>query len=228
MLYADSLVATLTGPQHVSDLVNTGVVFVYTWDGVKVTVGEVEVVEGRYAPCVALTLDDESRIIVSHGTTALLRSEDPVPIISLAVETSLLPLYMKPDSAGYTVYKEPGNWHKGAKTQRDSFRQRRVSRMVAEWKMRRRCEPGDVVSFKDGDRTNCHPDNLKIEQKAPRKLKQKSKFAEPIFEAARFIEENNHKVKLVRVDKSRNLFSIRGLEAANLAVSGIFISVDTE
>jgi hypothetical protein len=228
MLYEDSLVATLSGPRFARDLCGAGVVFIYTWDGVKVTVGEVEIVEGCYTVGHEILLDDGSTLLVSRDTTVLLRSGLTSPIEHLIPETSLLALYTKQDSSGYTVYKEPGEWHKGAKTLRDAYRQRRVSRMVAEWKMRRRCEPGDVVSFKDGVRTNCHPNNLKIEHKAPRKPERKSKFAEPLFEAHRFIQESNHKVKSMMVDKGRNLFSIRGLEAANLAVNGIFISVDTE
>jgi len=228
MLVKDALIATLSGPRFVGDLLNAGVIFVYTWDGVKITVGEIEVIEGRFAPCLTLSLDDDSNLLVSQDATILLRSGLETPVEYLTPETSLLPLYTKQDSSGYTVYKEPGEWHRGAKTLRDSYRQRRVSRMVAEWKTRRRCEPGDVVSFKDGNRTNSHPDNLKIEKKPPRKPKMKSKFAEPLFEADRFIKENNHKVKLVTVDKSRNLLSIRGLDAANLAVNGVFVSVDTE
>ena len=100
--------------------------------------------------------------------------------------------------------------------------------MVAEWKTRRRCEPGDSVTFRNKVRTDCHPDNLDVSRKPPKQPKKKVKFAEPIFEAQRFIDHHNHKIIQVRVDNGRNLFSIRGLEAANLAVSGIFLSVDTE
>jgi hypothetical protein len=228
MLAAKSLVLTLSGPRFVADLVGKGPIFVYTWDGIKVTVGEVEVLPSKLAVAYAVTLDDEETLYTSKGSSLVLRSGDPIPAEELAPETSLLPLYVKLDSAGYLIYQEPGEWHRGAKTTRDSYRWRRASRMVAEWKMRRRCEAGDVVSFRNKNRTDCHPDNLKIEKKIRKQPKKKVKFAEPIFEADRFIRRHNHKVVRARVDISRELFSIRGLEADNLAVNGIFISVDTE
>lgn len=229
MIAAESIVYTLSGPRLAQDLLGKGVFFVYTWDGVKVTVSEAEIVEGALVVPYALDLDDESTVIVCPKTEVLLREKgDPCSIEGLAPQTSLLPLYMKLDAPGYLLYREPGEWHKGAKTRRDGQRWRRVSRMVAEWKMNRRCQPGDVVSFENGVRTYCHPDNLKIEHKPPRKPKKKVKFAEPIFRAQRFIRKNNHQVVRVRVDTSRKMLSIRGLEAANLAVNGVFISVDAE
>lgn len=228
MIDGKALILTLQGPQFVADLLDEGMVFVYTWDGIKVTVGEIEVLPPKLVIAHEITLDDDTKLYVSRDTSVLLRSQDQTTADALTAGTSLLPLYTKLDSSGYLIYQEPGEWHRGAKTTRDSYAWRRVSRMVAEWKMRRRVEPGDVVSFRNKKRTDCHPDNLKIEKKPPRKPKKKVEFAEPIFEAQRFINRNNHKVGQVRVDISRSLFSIRGPEAANLAVNGIFLSVDTE
>jgi hypothetical protein len=225
MLPGNALILTLGGPQFVADL--DGPTLVYTWDGDRVTVGTVEAQAGRKAVPHVVELDDGSIVVADHETLVLKRSGSPAYISDLQPDDSLLPLYMKLDSPGYLTYRQPGDWQKGAKTARDSYRWRRVSRMVAEWKLGRRCQPGDVVSFKDGIRTNCHPDNLKIEHKKPRKPKKISKFAEPIFVADRFIKKHNHRVVQVRLDISRDLFSIRGLEASNLSVGGIFISVDT-
>lgn len=228
MLAGESLILTLQGPRFASDLVNQELIFVFTWDGIKVTVGEIEVLPSSLGVAQEITLDDDTKLYVSKGTAVLLHSGDPASADTLSAGTSLLPLYTKLDSSGYSIYREPGEWHRRAKTTRDSYAWRRVSRMVAEWKSRRRCEPGDVVSFRNNVRTDCHPDNLKFEKKPPRKPKKKVKFAEPIFKAERFIRRHNHKLVQVRVDTSRDLFSIRGPEAANLAVSGIFISVDTK
>jgi hypothetical protein len=228
MLSGKALVLTLQGPRFVADLASEGATFVYTWDGIKVTVGEIEVLPSKLVIAQAITLDDDETLYVSKGTSVLLRSGDPVTADVLSAGMSLLPLYVKLDSSGYLIYQEPGKWHRGAKTTRDSYAWRKVSRMVAEWKMRRRCEPGDVVSFRNKVRTDCHPNNLKIDKKTPKRPKKKVEFAEPIFEAQRFINRNNHQVARVRVDTSRDLFSIRGPESANLAVNGIFVSVDTE
>jgi len=228
MLAGKSLIRTLQGPRFASDLVNEGMTFVFTWDGVKVTVGEIEVLPGGLSVAREITLDDDEKIYVSKDTSVLLRSGGLVAADGLSAGTSLLPLYTKLDSSGYLTYQEPGSWHRGAKTTRDSYAWRRVSRMVAEWKTRRRCEPGDVVSYRNKNRTDCHPDNLNIEKKPPRKPKKKVKFAEPVFKADQFVQRHNHKLLRVRVDTSREMFSIRGPEAANLAVNGIFLSVDTE
>lgn len=228
MLDGEALIPTLQGPEFVSDLVEEGLVFVYTWDGVKVTVGEIEVLPSKLVISQELSLDDGGKLYVSGDSSVILRDGTPLMVSDLKPREALLPLYTRLDSSGYTVYQEPGDWHRGAKTRRDSYAWRRTSRMVAEWKMRRRCEPGDVVSFRNKDRTDCHPDNLEITKKPPRCPKKKVEFAEPIFEAQRFIDHHNHKVQSVKVDVSRSLFSIRGPEAANLAVNGIFLSVDTE
>jgi len=228
MLAGKSLITTLQGPRFVSDLVDEEAVFVYTWDGGKVTVGKIEVVPGTLMIAQEIILDDDSKLLVSKDTLVQLRSSDQITADRLSAGDSLLPLYTKFDASGYLIYQEPGRWHRGAKTTRDSYAWRRVGRMVAEWKLRRRCEPGDVVSYRNNQRSDCHPDNLKIEKKSPRKPKKKVKFAEPIFTADRFIRRHNHKVLQVRVDTSREMFSIRGLATANLAVNGIFLSVDTE
>jgi len=231
MIAGDAIITTLQGPAFVSDLAGKGVVFVYTWDGIKVTVGEIEVLDISTVVAHEVTLDDESKLYVSGDTQFLLRSEDQITADKLSAGTSLLPIYTKTDAAGYTIYREPGQWHRGAKTRRDSYAWRRTSRMVAEWKTRKRCEPGDSVIFRNNVRTDCHPDNLDVSRKPPKQSKMKVKFAEPLFEAQRFINyhrKRNHKITCVRVDNGRNLFSIRGLEAANLAVNGIFLSVDTE
>jgi len=229
MLPPDTLIPTLAGPRLISDLAEeSGIVLVFTWDGTRVTVGEIEIGDQLTKLCSVLSLDDDSSVIVSADSSVVLRNGTVAPVLELTPNQSLMPLYTRRDADGYLVYREPGEWHKGGKTLRDSWRTRRVGRMVAEWKMQRRCEPGDQVSFKDGDRTNCHPDNLVIEKKPRSRPEIRAKFAEPLFEADRFINDNNHKVCQVTVDKARNMFSIRGLGAANLAVGGIFISVDTE
>lgn len=228
MLGPESLVYTLSGPQFASDLANAGPTFVYTWDGDRVTVGEIEIGRVRRAFSLSFDLDDGGSVIVCKETMVLIRSGGPRFVEDLPPQTSLLPLYLKIDADGYLMYQEPGTWHKKAETTRDSYRWRKVSRMVAEWKLGRRCAPGDIVSFIDENRENCHPTNLKIEHKAPRKPKKKSKFAEPIFVAHRFIKRNNHKLTQVSVSISRELFSIKGLETTNLVVNGIFISVDSK
>jgi len=228
MLTGDAVVATLRGTEFVADLADRGPTKIFTWDGDRITIGEIEVGETQTQISYALDLDDGNTLRVSSETMVLLRNGAPRYPEQLEEDTSLLPLYFKFDGDNYTLYRQVGDWRKGALTTRDSYGWRRLSRMIAEWKMGRRCQPGDVVSFVDGNRTNHDPENIKVSQKRPRKPKRKQKFAEPVFKAHEFIRKHNHKLVQVRLDTSTDLFSIRGLDGANLAVNGIFVSVDTE
>ena len=161
MLGPDALIHTLIGPRLVSDLVGVGPTYVFTWDGDRVTVGEIEVlgIQTLDIPY-RIDLDDETGFNVCKESLILLRSGAPRYLDQIKSGTSLLPLYTKLDAANYPVYQEPGDWHKEALTASDKNRWRRVSRMVAEWKLGRRCESTDVVSYISKDRLNCHPKNL--------------------------------------------------------------------
>jgi len=228
-LAANSVIHTLQGNVFALDLAHRDdPAYVYTWDGKRVTVGQIRVESARIRVPFRIELDDGSELLVSEDTQIYLRDGQLDFAKHLEPKTSLLPLYLRLDDQGYPTYREPGDWNKGAKTVRDGFNWRRVSRMVAEWRLGRRVAPGDHVSFLDKDRRNCAPENLLIEYRKPKPRKQKAKFAEPIFEAQRFLEKENHKIDAVQVDISREMFSIRGIGTSNLGVSGIFVSVDTE
>lgn len=229
MLAPDAQIVTLSGVRLAVELVDQGPIHVYAWDGERVTVGRVVVTDDQQLRIpYTVVLDDGSYFSCCPETMMLLRSGAPRYPEQLEPQESMLPLYLRLDRSGYLTYQEPGDWHNGALTESDKCRWRRVSRLVAEWKLDRRCKAGDVVSFLSKDRANCHPDNLLVTKKKRKKTQKKSSFAEHLFEAQRFIDRHNHKVKRVYLDSSRNLLSIRGLKTANLSVSGIFVSVDSE
>lgn len=227
MLGAETVVQTLCGPRILADLVAEGPTHVLTWDGDRITVGQIRV---EHHPALVIPyrieLDDGTAIVCCSETLFLLRCGGPRYPEQIAPDTSLMPLYTKLDSAGYPVYQEPGDWHKKALTPSDRNRWRRVSRLVAEWILKRRCEPGDLVSYLSNDKLNCHPDNLKIDRKARKKTQKRVDFVEPLIMAQKFIDENNHRVTRIYLDTSRNLLSIIGLGTANMAVGGVFASVD--
>lgn len=230
-LSANATIHTLSGLQFVNDLVGLEEpTHVYTWDGERVTVGQILVEESSRHVSIPLklVLDDNSELFISNGMQCLLRcGEETKAVRDLAIGESLLPLYTKHDGQGYTIYYEPGDWNRSALTMKDGFNWRKVSRMVAEYKLGRRVRPGDRIAFIDKSKTNCHPDNLEIQFRPPKQKTQKSKWAEPIFEANRTINKINHKVADVLVDTSREMFSIKGIGTRNLAVSGIFLTTDT-
>lgn len=229
MLSGDALVMTLRGQCLLKDLLEAGPSLVLCWDGERVTVGTI-IVHDEFREVIPhrLDLDDANTFACCSETMVLLRDGAPRYVADLKDGQSLLPLYMKIDSAKYPCYQEPGEWHKKALTASDRNRWRRLSRLVAEWKLGRRCEPGDIVSYVSSNRMDCHPDNLKISRKKRKPTQKKADFAEHLFEAQRFIDQHNHKVNRVHLDTSRNLLSIRGLGTTNLAVGGIFVSVDSE
>lgn len=223
-----TVIHTLSGDRFAEDLAGEEPFYGFTWDGDRVTVGKFIVDGPRLQIPLRVMLDDTSVVYVADGMSMLRRDGERELVRNLEDRDSLLPLYMKIDRDGYPLYREPGDWHRGALTRRDSESWRRISRMVAEWKLGRRCAPGDRVSFADKRRSNCRPDNLVITHKTPKPRQQKADFAEPIFEAARIIERFNHKIENIDVDISREMFSIKGLDADIIALSGIFMTVDSE
>lgn len=230
MMAADAVIFTLAGPRLLGDLNDRSPTHVLRWDGEQITVGAIEVqaLETLAIPY-RVELDDGTSFVCCKETMLLTRDAGaPRFIDQISIGTSLLPCYTKLDTAGYPIYQDPGDFHKGGKTPSDRNRWRRLSRLVAEWKMERRCQAGDVVSYISSDRLNCHPDNLKIEQKDRKATEKKVDFVEPLLKAQEFIDHNNHKVARVFLDTSRNLLSIRGLGTSNFVVGGIFASVDSE
>ena len=225
----DAILHTLTGDVFVSDLVDKkDPTYVYTWDGERVTVGQVTVSGPIIQVPLRIQLDDDTELFIADGGRVVRRDKDTIYVRELADGTSLMPLYLKPDRDGYPTYREPDGWNKGALTRRDGWNWRRVSRMVAESVLKRRCAPGDIVRHIDGNRRNCNPENLRIEVRQPKAQKQKASFAEPIFEALKIIGKLNHKVETVTLDFSREMFFIKGVETSNAAIGGIFVLTDPE
>ena len=231
MTLAPSVVVhTLSGDQFVTDLFRANKeVLIFSWNGERVVPGRIRIEAPRLSVPLKLELDDGSWILASGTSRFLLHSGGDETLRELPTKTSLLPLYLRRDHQGYAAYREPGLFHRDALTSSDRRNWRKVSRMVAEWKLGRRMQPGDFVRYKDGDRGNSDPFNLEIEFIKPKaRRSQKSKFAEPIFAAHDFIKKVNHKVEDVKVGTSREMFSIKGIGISNFAVGGVFVSVDVE
>lgn len=222
-----TVVHTLTGDKFAGQLaLEDKPVHVFTWDGERVTVGLIEIHGPSVQVPLRVTLDDGSEIYLANGGRFVSRENKIVPARDLESGASLMPIYLKEDSDGYPTYREPGDWNKGAQTQRDGWNWRRVARMVAEAKLGRRCRPGDIVRHVDKNRKNCLPSNLFIDYRKPKMTKQKAAFAEPIFEAQRQIKKINHKIDNLVVDNSREMYFLRGKGITNVGVGGVFVSTD--
>ena len=233
---AGTMLQTLSGAALVETLAGSiSPTRVFTWDGEKVTVGHVLIEKAHLGVTIRLTLDNELSLFLSPDTLVVLKDSTRGVTKTLAVHTSLMPLYLKTEAQQW-FYREPGNWHKSARVSTDLQPWRKVARMVAEWKLGRRLQTGEYIFFADKNRRNCEPENIVIKKCVPNKKPKgkRPKFSAPIFEATGALFElqqlrkrfSNHKVKLAIPDVSRDLFSIRGLDSSNLAADGIFIAVD--
>jgi hypothetical protein len=239
LLSADCVVHTLAGDCFVADLLQRiGPSFGFSWDGERVTVNRFMLAGSHVGQPVEIELDDDARIACDQEAKVVLLNTKTARPLDLNSVTSLLPLYFKL-SHDHVLYREPGNWFKGGKVAADRKRWRKVSRMVAEWSLGRRLENGEQVRILNGDRANCRPDNVVIDNQPYKKPKKVKSFADPIFEGEKLIQEiendprlglklprrpRNHKLIRAEIGVSRDLFSIKTFDLGNLAINGIFFS----
>lgn len=223
----DATVHTLVGDVLVVDLAaRREPTLVFTWDGSRITVGQALATRCSRGITTDLLLDDGAILHMRPESYVLSKLRTYRRVSDLAVGESLLPLYLKEGSSGPT-YHEFGDWFRGGLAPSDRNRWRRISRMVAEWKLGRRLEKGEIVEHVDGCNFNCAPENLRVIYRKSKPPRKKAKFAEPIFEANRLLHKySNHKVAKIETGVSREMFSIRGVGSSNLAVCGVFVCTD--
>jgi hypothetical protein len=219
------VVPTLEGNLFVKDLSEfKSFAHGFTWDGQRITIARIAASKAHVGVTTVVTLDDEARLTFACGAKVVAREGELLQAEELKPGTSLLPLYIKEEN-GYLIYREPGNWPKGAEVKTDQNRWRKVGRMVAEWKLGRRLRPGEAVRHADGRKRNNMPNNLVVEFRKRKKPKVCPKFAAPILEAHRFLQGGpNHEVVSANAGVSQELFSLRVMDSDNLAVNGIFVS----
>jgi len=197
----DTQVMTLEGSRSIESLaqaceIDPGYRFpVYTWDHTekRITVGLGEAARFiKVAEVYLVRLDDGQSFRATGNHQWMLRNGEYVDTTALSPGTSLMPLYLSKCSHKYVQYRENDDYHKGGLTRKDKQRTRPVSRMVAEWKLGCRIAPKTWVTFIDGDRSNCNPDNLEITtDKQPARSKSWEPWVKAIINAKAFIKENN-------------------------------------
>lgn len=203
---------------------------VFTWDGLRFKVvtasnfrklGEEQIF--------IVTLDDKSVIYVSASSAFMLRRGDYKMAPELDTDESLLPLYLSSDNHGYSVFKDP-----------KSSKIRKLSWLVAEWKLGRSLEKGDIVNLIDRNRKNYHPDNLKITQNKAMATKSRkygliraadeiktlfSECASLSPRLAKIISKKNHKVISVQPSMLEEVFSATIVGSDTVVVSGVFLKL---
>lgn len=224
---ADTIVHTLQGCKFLGELEDAEhPTPVLTWTGSRISVGHIRVTSARRGVPLCLELDDGHMLFLGPDDMVYTLEGFPVPARELRPETSLLPIYFREDSQGYPTYREPGTWHEGGLTHNDRQRYRKLNRLVAEWKLERRLQPGDRVIHLDRNKQNCSPDNIEIGYREPKPTTRKAPMVEALRAAQGVLNDTNHKLVSAQTDVSTELFSILGLDVANLAVNGIFVSTD--
>jgi hypothetical protein len=178
-----------------------------------------------------VTLDDGSELYVSASSTLILRRGGAKTPPEFESGESLLPLYLSNDNHGYPVFKNP-----------KSTQLRKLSWLVAEWKLGRALEKGDIVNHIDRNRKNYHPDNLKITQNKAMATKSRkygiirvaneaksllSECASLSPKLAKLIEKTNHKVVSVEPSVLEEVFTATIIGAGAVAVSGVFLKLPT-
>jgi len=183
-------------------------------------------------------LDDGSAVFCTADTAFIVRDGTAVSAAELQPGDALMPLYLSKDSHGYPVYKEPNPVaNKFAPCSIDRAPIRKISRLVAEWRLGHPLEPGTYVEHIDGNRENCHPDNLKISFK-PENTRKSTNYGitQVVEEATNFIQEvnadkslkknslpDNHSVDYIEIMGLEPVYELTGL-LGTVAVSGVFIS----
>lgn len=242
-------VITLQGPVAIAELAERCrldpdyQVSVYTWDHEKdcITVGTArQARQTKVAEVVEVEIDDGFVFRCTPDHPIMLRSGQYCPAGDLKPGTSLMPLYLRVNKRGYQQYKQNGTWRRGAENLVDQWSWRHTSRMVGEWKLGRRLPPQTAVRFKDGDRSNNHPDNLEIVFNALRKPTMKPPpFVKAVSAAQDFVGENaalteiskrrrreafkklyNHKVVAVRRAATEPVYDLAVFPTRNFAIGG--------
>lgn len=219
---ADTIIHTLSGAERASTLAASHQEFYcFTWDGLRITVGRTKLVpEPRRAPTVRLALDDNTVLRVTADQLAVLRDGGEASPFSSGL--SLMPLYLGRTTAGYPTYKQTGELYKKAIAPCDRRRVRLVARMVYEWVAKTPIEAGRIVRYKNSDKTDCTPENLRIEGKPHPKRKPKHRLMK-LARVAQMKTPNNHKVVGFEPFEEEDVFDFLDTGCGTIAAGGIFL-----
>lgn len=200
---------------------------VFSFDGQRITVGWLEqIIPCGRSPVINVIFDNHDGLVVTRDQKLLLFDGSPASTEENLIGKSLLPLYLSKDRHGYCTYRENTGYHLNANTEADCQKVRKVARMVAEAKLSSRLVSNTYVKHIDGNKQNCHPDNLSVTQKSG--IKQR-KFVHPfvkaVIDAQKIIESHhkNHKVVEVLPGEQVNVYGCIVTPMNNMAVNGVFV-----
>lgn len=168
----DTIVHTLRGPRQVGQLaIAVETVWCFTWAQGRISIGRCSFEHVGEQELHRVVLDNGKSLLMSADSVLLRRDGQEQPVIALAGK-SVMPLYLSELSNGYPSYRQLYEHRASAPAPADRKPWRSVARMVWEYRSGCRLLPGFLVRHLDGDRTNCCPDNLRLEgrpQRRPRR-----------------------------------------------------------
>lgn len=203
------------------------VIPVFTQTLERITVGCIERIVhlGKAPICVVET--DGSTLKVTPDQKFLLLDGSLCSAADLVAGKSLMPLYLRVDKIGNTLYLENTDYNAGALVVCDAAKERKVSRMVAETLLGSRLPKALFVTHVDDNKNNCHPSNIAVEHRSGYNNKC---FIHPFIKAMKdakeFIQANqrNHKVINVTSGGMEDVFGcIMKRGENNFAACGVFL-----
>jgi hypothetical protein len=191
----------------------------------KITLGKVGFEMAEKVKTYRLVLDNGKSIRVGPNTQLVDRQGDYVTldeIMNLPPTTrSVMPLYLSMSTNGYPLYRQIRDDRAQALAPSDRKPWRSVARMVWEWRTGRRLEPGFLVRHIDGNRVNCHPDNLRSEGK-PQKKPRSNKLRRHI-DVQRMRSPGNHKVLGIAPWDVEPVCRVVPLDCTNVGLTEVFV-----
>jgi len=218
---ADTIIHTLKGNMRASRLAATSEPFYcFTWDGKQITVGKGRLSNPRRVPTLRILLDDGTSVHLSSEQPILGRDGNPLIPSQSPTGASLMPLYLGKTTHGYPTYKQMGDLCKTAVAPSDRRRVRLVARMVYEWRTGKAIETGMIVRYKDGKRTNCEPENMRLEGRPHMKRRQRLLGLQS---RKKVKTGNNHKTNGCAPYDEEDVFDIDLSSCSNVGAGGIFL-----
>ena len=249
-LLGDMQLETVLGPLKIRTLADKSAadsefkILVFVWTGSRPFFAEASEFRPRGLEQVFdVELDDGETVQVSASSKFIMKAGDPKMAPELAPDDSLLPLYKGFDGHNYPTDRVPVGQPVSLK----------MSRLMAEWKQDKPLVKGTYVEHIDGDRSNYHPDNLKItvdELRAKRSRKPKmvlmvadaqklfdecaaaspkmAKIAEsgsPLKRHRRKKKKTNHKVVMVTPGPLGEVYTASVRSDYSVSVSGVFLTL---
>lgn len=218
---AETVVHTPQGDRFVGNLASLEeTVYAFTYTYGRIQLARVGFEHAGEEETARVVLDNGKSLRCPLNTELVSRDGDMLRVFKLE-DQSVMPLYLKKTSGGYVQFRQVWHLRKEAPAPSDRKPWRSLARMIWEWRTGQRLLPGFVVRHIDGDRSNCHPDNLRAEgkpQRRPRTNKLRFHIA-----AQKMKVPNNHKVVGIGPWGVEPVCKVVPLDCTNVALDEVFV-----